>query len=143
MNQLKLSVVIFSLLILVVSCSDQDEKSTDADIKKDVLVVEEDIANIHADIEASEFNDKIGSGLGLLIDVRTPEEFSAGHIPGSINIDFNREDFSEVIDTLNRSTPVLVYCQAGGRSGKAMNLMVEKDFHEVYNLIGGFGSWPY
>ena len=78
-----------------------------------------------------------------MLDVRTPEEFSEGNISGAINMNFNAPEFETSLDSLDKTKPVYVYCQAGGRSGKAKDLLLEKGFKEVYNLIGGFGSWPY
>ncbi|NNE77709.1 MAG: rhodanese-like domain-containing protein [Pricia sp.] len=52
-----------------------------------------------------------------LIDVRTPEEFSAGHIDGAVNINYlSSESFTENINKLDKTKPVYVYCQMGGRS---------------------------
>lgn len=100
-------------------------------------------AQIIQDVEENAFNEKINSGKGILLDVRTADEYAQGHINGSINLDFNSGEFESALDTLNKQTPVYVYCQGGGRSGKAKNMMADKGFSEVYNLIGGYGSWPY
>ena len=78
---------------------------------------------------------------GWLIDVRTPEEYSDGFIDGAININFNNGDFENAIDTLDTSLAVFVYCQGGGRSGKARDMLVENGFLEVYNLKSGYSNW--
>lgn len=98
---------------------------------------------IAEDVDAEKFKSLIDAGAGNLLDVRTPEEYAMGHIAGSINLDFKGPDFSTSLDTLDKSVPVYVYCQGGGRSGQAMEIMREKGFSAVYNLLGGYGSWPY
>ena len=76
-----------------------------------------------------------------LIDVRTPDEYQAGHLPHSTLIDFKGEDFREKITQLDKNKPVMVYCAAGGRSNAAATLLEELGFAEVYELEGGFTRW--
>lgn len=77
----------------------------------------------------------------VILDVRTPEEYAAGHIPHAILINYNAPDFAARIDSLNKNKTYLVYCAAGGRSAKASTMMSEKGFKDVYNLEGGFTQW--
>jgi rhodanese-related sulfurtransferase len=77
----------------------------------------------------------------IIIDVRTPAEYSAGYIQGAENIDIKAENFSEKIDSLNKNNTYLVYCQRGGRSAKALDIMLSKGFNSVYNMLGGFKKW--
>lgn len=98
---------------------------------------------ISKDLTAQEFKAGIDGGNILLLDVRTPAEFAGGSIASAINIDYNAADFSQQIDALSKDKPVYLFCQSGGRSGKALKLFTEKGFPEVYNLIGGYGAWPF
>ncbi|MDK2989452.1 MAG: hypothetical protein PWR16_981 [Methanoculleus sp.] len=75
----------------------------------------------------------------VVIDVRRPDEFAGGHIPGAINID--SADFSEHLDALDRNGTYLVYCQRGGRSAGVRELMREAGFREVYEIEGGMSAW--
>lgn len=93
------------------------------------------------DIEITEFKTKIVSQKYILVDVRTESEFDDGHIKGAINIDYFSSTFSDEIIELGLETPVLVYCKSGNRSGKAMKIMNDLRFKEVYNLTGGFKGW--
>ncbi len=77
----------------------------------------------------------------VILDVRTPEEFSSGHIENSINLDFFSETFRENLDELDKNKTYLIYCKSGGRSGSALNIMTELNFMEVYNMLGGIISW--
>lgn len=76
-----------------------------------------------------------------LIDVRTPEEYAAGHIEGAVNIDFYGEAFDNAISQLDKTRPVYVYCKVGGRSAKAAASMRTKGFTNVVELQGGFDAW--
>lgn len=75
-----------------------------------------------------------------LIDVRTPEEFAAGHIEGAININFHN-DFENEIQKIDLTKKTLIYCQSGGRSAKALEMMKPMGFPVVYELEGGFSEW--
>ena len=80
---------------------------------------------------------------GLLLDVRTHEEYSEGHIEGALNLDIYDKQFSIELDKLDKTKPVYVYCKSGGRSSNASEIMKEKGFKEVYNLVGGYSGYPY
>ncbi|WP_371173993.1 rhodanese-like domain-containing protein [Buchananella felis] len=73
----------------------------------------------------------------VLIDVRTPEEFAAGHLEGAINIDVNSADFATKIGELDPAGTYLVYCRSGNRSGQAVEQMKGMGFQNVTNA-GGF-----
>ena len=100
--------------------------------------------SIAQDLTAEEFKAKIDAGDIQLVDVRTAEEVAEGAMEGSVNIDWFGDDFESRVEAeLDKSKPVAVYCKAGGRSGKAMKLMSDLGFAEIYNLKGGYSSWPY
>ena len=77
----------------------------------------------------------------VVLDVRTPEEYAAGHIAGAKNIDFTAPDFATKVEGLDKTTPYLVHCAAGGRSGKTLELIKEKGFVAIYHLNGGWKAW--
>jgi rhodanese-related sulfurtransferase len=77
----------------------------------------------------------------LLLDVRTAGEYDGGKIGNAINIDFNSGSFQDEISKLDKTKPVLIYCQSGGRSGKALSMMKNMGFTTVLELEGGYGSW--
>ena len=76
-----------------------------------------------------------------LIDVRTPEEFSQGNIPGAVNINIQSADFIQNISKMDKSKPVFAYCQAGGRSKKCAEKMKDMGFEEIYELAPGYSGW--
>ncbi len=77
----------------------------------------------------------------VIIDVRTPEEFSEGYIEGAINIDFYSETFPDELNILDKNKTYLIYCLIGGRSGSALDIMEELNFREAYNMTGGIIQW--
>jgi len=77
----------------------------------------------------------------VVLDVRTGEEFKAGHIPGAVLLDFNGEDFDAQLAKLDKSKTYLVHCASGGRSARASKKMEAKLFPKVFNLEGGMRAW--
>lgn len=75
----------------------------------------------------------------VLLDVRTPEEYWEGHIPGSENIPLQQLETvtSRVQD---KSTSVFVYCLSGGRSGQASRRLKKMGYENVTN-IGGISAY--
>ncbi len=87
----------------------------------------------------------------VLIDVREPDEFATGHIPGAINLprgvlEFQVEAHPAVVNLRDpegalKSQPLLVYCQTGGRSALAALNLQRMGFTQVSSLCGGIKSW--
>ena len=77
----------------------------------------------------------------VVLDVRTPKEFAAGHLAGAVNIDWNADDFGKKVAALDKSKTYLVHCAVGGRSAKASDKMTAIQFTNVYNLEGGMKAW--
>jgi rhodanese-related sulfurtransferase len=77
----------------------------------------------------------------ILLDVRTPEEYQGGHFPNATLINIKDADFIELVSALDRSKPVFVYCASGIRSEKAVIVLNDLGFDEVYELQGGFNEW--
>lgn len=97
---------------------------------------------VKANLTAVEFSEKIKELPNApVIDVRTPDEFSSGHLQNAQNIDISGGDFKQQIETLDKSKPVFVYCLSGGRSASAARVMREAGFKEVYELDGGIMKW--
>jgi thioredoxin len=98
--------------------------------------------NSKYNLSATEFNLQIKNNSSApIIDVRTPDEYSKGHIQNSTNIDWNGNSFDTEIAKLDKSKPVFVYCLSGGRSGQAASKMRTDGFKEVYELQGGIMKW--
>ena len=77
----------------------------------------------------------------VIIDVRTPQEFTEEHIENATNIDFYSETFRDMLNNLDKNKTYLIYCKVGGRSRSALDIMAELNFKEAYNILGGTNQW--
>ncbi|HYF36885.1 MAG TPA: rhodanese-like domain-containing protein [Prosthecobacter sp.] len=82
----------------------------------------------------------VQTGKVTVLDVRTPDEYNEGHIKGAKNVDFSSPDFAAKLNDLDKSKPILVHCQAGGRSTKSLPAL-EKLGVPIYHLDGGMDAW--
>lgn len=73
-----------------------------------------------------------------IVDVRTPEEFSAGHVEHARSIPLS--NLEETLTTLPKNEKILVYCQSGNRSVSASRLLSAKGFTPL-NIKGGINAW--
>ncbi len=76
-----------------------------------------------------------------VIDVRTELEYQQGHIESSQLISFS--ELAEKAEKWSKDKKILIVCASGSRSGAAAQMLAEKGYTEVYNLIGGLYQWPY
>jgi len=76
-----------------------------------------------------------------LIDVRTPGEYSAGHIANATLMDWSGGQLESEWMTLDKDRPVVLYCASGRRSGAASDLLRKNGFTDITDLAGGFGAW--
>ena len=110
---MKKIIIILSISFLFLACSNKEYK--DVNIEKAIKL--------------------INSSTNLVIlDVRTREEYLAGNIPNSINIDVLSQDFKSKIDMLDKNKEYLVYCRSGNRSAIASSIMSTNGFLNIYNL---------
>lgn len=90
------------------------------------------------DISPSEFKKKSQTEPGVVIDVRTDEEYRNGHLAiTNSQYDFLSGEFEKRMDTLDEDKTYYLYCRSGNRSGQAARLMKKNGFENVYN-VGGF-----
>ena len=95
----------------------------------------------YANMGVDEFQNYIADVNVQLLDVRTPEEFSEGHIAGAKLVDVNDSTFVEQAEAiLDKLRPVAVYCRSGRRSARAASLLANKGYN-VTNLDGGVLAW--
>ena len=92
-------------------------------------------------LEVSKYEKKMTQPEVQLVDVRTPEEFSEGHLENAINIDVTADDFDAKVASLDKEKPVMVYCKSGGRSAKASAKLKELGFKTITDLEGGITNW--
>jgi phage shock protein E len=89
------------------------------------------------EMEASHFLGTRSPGAPVL-DVRTPAEFSGGHLRGALNVDVMAPDFPEQVDALglDPEAPIYLYCRSGNRSGKAARILRERGYPRAFNVGG-------
>jgi len=69
----------------------------------------------------------------MLMDVRTPQEFAAGHLPNAVNIPFEKVAAELARRKVAKDTPVVLYCRSGRRSGIAEAALAEAGYRKLYN----------
>src|SRR5688572_22627269 len=92
------------------------------------------------DVDSKTFQSLINSGKGVVLDVRTPEEYAEGHIKGATQIDVFDATFEKQIMTLPKDKEVYVYCAGGSRSYDAAKVL-QKHGYKAFNLEYGFDDW--
>ena len=95
----------------------------------------------YKNLSVEEFARMADDKTNVILDVRTPAEFAAGHIPGAVNLDVTASDFQAKAAALDRSKTYLVHCASGVRSARACDKLNQLDFPNLYNLPGGFRAW--
>lgn len=81
----------------------------------------------------------IDKGDVFILDVRTQEEYNAGHIRNSTLISV--QDLSKRINEVPSDRKILVYCRTGGRSTAASEILANNGFTRIYNMKGGITEW--
>ncbi|NLL38752.1 MAG: rhodanese-like domain-containing protein [Clostridiales bacterium] len=108
-----------------------------------ILVLPGKQSTVYKRITAEEAKARIDSGDEIIIlDVRTEEEYNAGHIPNAILIPNETigDKMPELLPDLN--TEILIYCRSGNRSAHAAKKLIAIGYTNVYDF-GGIISWPY
>ena len=94
-------------------------------------------------ISAEAFEKELESNKeAIILDVRTPEEFAAGHLVNAVNLDYNGGQFEMEFEQLDKGKTYLVYCRSGMRSYNACMMMENAGFEKSINMMGGIIAWP-
>lgn len=93
-------------------------------------------------ISPEEAKQRIDAGGAFILDVRTQEEFDAGHIKGAMRLEYN--EFDEKLEEIlpDKSVQILIYCRSGNRSRTATEYLISNGYTDVYDF-GGIIDWPY
>jgi len=90
------------------------------------------------DISIDEFKEKFQEEQGVVIDVRTQEEYEEGHLVKTDKLlDFTNGEFQDSLSDMDKDKTYYLYCRTGNRSGQAARIMKSQGFENVYN-VGGF-----
>jgi phage shock protein E len=91
-------------------------------------------------VDAQSFKQQHQETPGIVIDVRTQDEYNAGHLKvADQHHDILNGDFAQQLDSLDKNETYYLYCRSGNRSGKATQMMKDNGFENVYN-IGGYSD---
>ena len=87
----------------------------------------------------TEFKEKLANQ--TIIDIRTPQEYSQGHIEGAVNINYYDSNFIDQIAKYDKNQPIFIYCRSGNRTSPASKKIADFGFKQIYDLEGGILSW--
>lgn len=93
-------------------------------------------------ITAQQAKQQMEAGDCVVLDVRTPEEYAAGHIPGAVCIPGGELATRAADELPRREQPILVYCRSGRRSAGAAAELAALGYTDVRDM-GGILRWPY
>ncbi len=77
----------------------------------------------------------------IILDIRTPAEFKAGHLQGAVLLDYYSKTYLNELKRMNKTKTYLIYCRSGNRSGKSLGLIKIMGFQSVYNMDQGIIGW--
>lgn len=97
-------------------------------------------AGAYRAITAGEAQDMMAGGDVTIVDVRTPQEYTEGHIPGAINIPLDRIGTEQPAELADPGAELIVYCRTGVRSKQASDKLVDLVYEHV-NDMGGIVDW--
>jgi len=99
------------------------------------------VANGYENVSVTAFSKLIKQNDVQILDVRTPEEYAAGHIEGALLADYNGQSFREdALKVLDKGKKVAIYCRSGRRSAAAAQILSKEGF-KLYNLETGIIGW--
>ncbi len=106
-----------------------------------ILFVTNAFSQTFENVDAIKFKQLSDAGDGIILDVRTSDEYSRGHIANSTLIDLSDKNFNTKINLMQKSKPIYVYCLSGSRSAYAAKELSKNGFNKVYNLQSGLMGW--
>ena len=92
-----------------------------------------------ADIDVAAAASLRGRDDVVMLDVRTPAEYAQGHIPGVTLIPLDQVETR--LAEISKDKTVIVTCRSGNRSAQAAQLLRQKGYTDVHNMLGGFAAW--
>ena len=92
------------------------------------------------DVDKQEVKDLLNSQI-TVIDLRTDKEFDEGNIQTSFNLDFQKREFIDNLEKLDKNKEYLIYCASGNKSRKASHIMKSLGFKAIYHYKKGYKDW--
>ena len=117
---MRITIFLFAYILIVAACSNAGSQNV---------------------LSPTKFEQSLKDKPGPVVDVRTPGEFKEGHLANATNIDFYSTEFNSGFTKFDKTKPVYIYCQRGGRSQSAVEKLNKIGFIHVYELEGGIVKW--
>jgi rhodanese-related sulfurtransferase len=95
--------------------------------------------SLPADIDVATAASLRGREDVVMLDVRTPEEYAEGHIPGVVLIPL--AELPNRLAEVPKDKTLVVTCRSGNRSAQAAQLLRQQGYGDVHNMLGGIGAW--
>lgn len=121
-----------SLTFGLAACGSADDAGS---ATSDTVAV--DVATLSSHLDPETFLAAVAEDGVTVIDVRTPQEFAAGHLPGAVNINVEDPSFATQIGELDPAGTYALYCRSANRSRVAEEVMLGAGFENVFGLEGG------
>jgi rhodanese-related sulfurtransferase len=96
------------------------------------------VAAIEKEISVTEAHELYNNG-NIILDVRQPEEYEAGHIPGAILIPL--DTLASRLGELPKNEKIVVVCRSGSRSAQGRDILLTAGFEDVTSMAGGMNEW--
>ena len=155
MKQMYFLLFAFALIISIVACNSQSStQHTDEAAKTEGKAAAQKGNSLEKTAQSTNSKPQLLSAQAfkdmaektenaIILDVRTARECKeTGTIKNAKQLDFyQKASFTKTLQTLPKDQPIMVYCAAGGRSGKAAKMLSKMGFAQVYDLEGGMGAW--
>lgn len=128
---------IMNVLVYEETLGEYQQVTTESDPEEEVST-----QGFWTDVNKSQLKELLEEDSDLIIlDVRTPQEYDAGHIEGAVNINVLSDEFAQIVKSYDPEDVYLVYCQSGGRSLMAVEKMNEFGFEYIYHYPGGYSDF--
>lgn len=123
-------IILITAAVIFTACQSAPVRTTDA-----TIAVKQGVS----EMTPQEARPGIDAAYSQFIDVRTPEEFNAGHAARARNIPL--DTLAQNLDKLEKNEPVYLICQTGKRSMKAAQMLNEAGFPQTVSIAGGTTAW--
>ena len=146
---------VFIILAIIIVClagiytvsaingsSDSAQNETETNLTTDLKTENQELnyKKISAETAKQIMN---GDNPYILLDVRTPEEFAAGHIDGAKLLPSDKIKELARTELPDKDALIIIYCQSGDRSSAVSKELIEMGYTNIHDLTGGISEWPY
>ncbi len=132
MKRISIGLMMVMILLLSFGCGETD-KTPDKDSTG---------GTINEVITSEEAKIMMDKSVGVIVDVRTPEEFNEGHIENAINLPVDEIEDRALEVLPNKKETYLIYCRSGNRSAQGAKILENMGYEIIYDF-GGIKDWPY